>query len=208
MISVIENRLDKTQVITEQLLTPEKVLQCIETAQTLCRTIVDRKDLHNRSVLERFCNVVMGELAEQAVLEWIRRQDKQVQLAVDKSSGVPDKGYDLLLQGKQGRQLTCSVKSSISGYFSEMDKILDTFSMATKRSEVCDINIQVYFWLDLRGNPRTALPSEYHMAIIGWLGRNDLIGREYHSYNQEEREVANGKLRNMRNMESLLDLLA
>ena len=86
-------------------------------------------------------------------------------------------------------------------------KILDTFSIATKKTEICDVNIQVYYWLNLKEKPRVAVPSEYNMAIVGWLGRNDFSGKAFVQYATEEREVADIKLRQLRAMDTLLEYL-
>lgn len=195
------------QVVTGAILPPDEVLECVQTALHLCETIQDRQDLHERGMLERFHDILMGEVAERSVIKWLHAEGKEAVSAVDKTSGRPDPGHDILLTGKKGQTLKCSVKSSISGYHSELDKILDTFSMATKRSEICDINIQVYFWLRLGRPPRVAVPSEYNMAIIGWQGRKDLERRSFGHYATEKREVPEIKLRDIRPMGTLLGYL-
>lgn len=201
-------RMQRQQVIMGPILDPSEVLACVETAQLLCRSICDRPDLHERGMLERFHDVLMGEVAEQSVIKWLRSQGVPAESAVDKASERPDSGHDILVKGRQGEVLTCSVKSSISAYHADMDKILDTFSIATKASEICSINIQVYFWLNLQETPRVAVPSESHMAIIGWLGCKDFSGRNFVQYATEKREVANIKLRDLRAMETLPGFLS
>ena len=34
---------------------------CIDVAQKLCKTMIDRQNLHSRDVMEKFNNILMGE---------------------------------------------------------------------------------------------------------------------------------------------------
>lgn len=178
---------------------------CTENTQILCKTISDRSDLHLRGYMERYIDVMMGEVAEAAVIKWLRQNGKYAVSAVNKSSGKPDSGRDLILKDKQKREIECSVKSSLSVYKDNMNDILDTFTIATKASELRKVNIQVYYWLKLKGENRVTVPSDKNMAIIGWIGENDV--EEFGTYNTEKRQVAKLKLRNIRTMQSLLDYL-
>lgn len=178
---------------------------CAENTQILCKTISDRSDLHLRGYMERYIDVMMGEVAEAAVIKWLRQNGKYAVSAVNKSSGKPDSGRDLILRDKQKREIECSVKSSLSVYKDNMNDILDTFTIATKASELRKVNIQVYYWLKLKGENRVTVPSDKYMAIIGWIGENDV--EEFGTYNTEKRQVAKLKLRNIRTMQSLLDYL-
>ena len=178
---------------------------CIDNTQILCETISDRSDLHLRSYMERYIDIMMGEVAEAAVIKWLKQNGKYAVSAVNKSSGKPDSGRDLILKDKQKREIECSVKSSLSVYKDNMNDILDTFTIATKASELRKVNIQVYYWLKLKGENRVTVPSDKNMAIIGWIGENDV--EEFGTYNTEKRQVAKLKLRNIRTMQSLLDYL-
>lgn len=179
---------------------------CLENAQFLCATMNDRRDLHARSYMERYIDILMGEAAELAVIKWLNNNGKFAVSAVDKKSGKPDLGHDIILKSRNGKEITCSVKSSLSALKNSFDDILDTFTIATKSSEIRKINVQVYYWLNLRGKShRTTVPSTDNMAIVGWVGENDIT--DFSSYNGEERQVADMKLRNIRSMQSLLDYL-
>lgn len=178
---------------------------CVKNAQILCETMSDRSDLHARGYMERYIDIMMGEVAEAAVLKWLRQNGKYAVSAVDKSSGKPDSGHDILLKDKHNREIQCSVKSSLSVYKDNIDDILDTFTLATKESELRKVNIQVYYWLKLKGENRITVPSEKNMAIIGWIGENDV--KEFGTYSTENRQVAKLKLRDIRTMQSLLDYL-
>ena len=89
-------RMQRQLVIMGPILDPSEVLACVETAQLLCRSICDRPDLHERGMLERFHDVLMGEVAEQSVIKWLRSQGVPAESAVDKASEQPDSGHDIL----------------------------------------------------------------------------------------------------------------
>ncbi len=178
---------------------------CVENTQILCETMIDRSDLHLRSYMERYIDILMGEAAEMAVIKWLKQNGKYAVSAVNKKSGKPDLGHDIILKDIREREIKCSVKSSLSVYKNKIDDILDTFTVATKASELRKVNIQVYYWLELNGESRTTVPSNDNMAIIGWIGENDV--EEFDTYNTEKRQVAKIKLRDVRSMQSLLDYL-
>ena len=186
--------------------TGEEIQAHIATAELLLKTMQDRADLHARGALERFINIAMGEVAEQAVIKWLQGQGKFAQSAVDKGSGRPDEGRDIVLRSNRGRDIECSVKSSLSAHLN-VEQILTQFHLSAKRSEIRDINIQVYFWLKLSSRPRITVPSERNMAIIGWLGRRDLEKVAESHYATEARSVVEVKLNQMRPMSSLLEYL-
>ena len=183
---------------------------CIDTAKHISGHVVDRKDLHARDDLERFINVLMGEVAEQMVIKWLKEQGKFAESAVDKISNKPDMGHDIKVIRTNGNELLlCSVKSSLS-YKLDVQGILNICKIASKKSELRDINVQVYFWLTLNpkdnGN-RLTVPSLRQAAIIGWFGRNDLL--KFAAYNHEEgREAPIETLNGGRTMSSLLTLLS
>lgn len=181
---------------------------CIENAMLLSKTMKDRSDLHLRSYMERYINILMGEVAEQAVIKWIRGNGKFADSAVDKKSGKPDLGHDIVLKNREQKEILCSVKSSLSVYKSDVEEILNNFTVASKRSEIRKVNIQVYYWLSLKGDNdyRITVPSSNNMAIIGWVGENDID--KFVSYSTEHREVAEIKLKEIRPMVSLLEYLS
>lgn len=181
---------------------------CIENAMLLSKTMKDRSDLHLRSYMERYINILMGEVAEQAVIKWIRGNGKFAVSAVDKKSGKPDLGHDIVLKNIEQEEILCSVKSSLSVYKSDVEEILKNFTVASKKSEIRNVNIQVYYWLCLNGNNdyRITVPSSNNMAIIGWVTENDID--KFGSYSTEHREVAKIKLEEIRPMASLLKYLS
>lgn len=189
------------------VLDDREIKECIDTAQRLLNSVHDRADLHSRGCLERFNDLMMGEIAEQSVIKWIRAQGKFAQSAVNKNSGRPDGGHDIILRADNGKVVQCSVKSSLSVYKKEMDEIIHEFRLSSKRDEIRDVNIQAYFWLDLKGKPRVSTPSDKNMALIGWCGSKDLAGKKEGGYATEARPVVDIPLSELRSMKSLIDLL-
>jgi hypothetical protein len=181
--------------------------QCVANAQTVAAHLVDRPDLHARDDLERFIHLLMGEVAERMVLEWLRAQGKAVRSTVDKAAQRPDGGHDLVLRATDGRELFCSVKSSLS-YKLTLEQILATCKLATKASELRDVNIQVYFWLTLNPDAaasRVTVPALRQSALLGWFAKGDL--RDFAPYRHEKRQAPAPTLRTARPMQSLLAYL-
>lgn len=187
-------------------LQPEIIKKCIETAKVLLENIEDRANLHKRDYLERFINVLMGELSEQMVIQWLKENGKRAESSVDKTSGKPDLGHDVRVKlSEGGREAFCSVKSSLS-YSRPLETLIKEFTIATQKSELRDINIQVYFWLTLKANSgknRVTVPSLNQTAIICWFKKEDL--REFTEYkNEKGRTAPDHKLINGRPMKKLL----
>lgn len=185
-------------------LTNDEIRECIVTALDLIDGIVDRGDLHERSYLERFFDLVLGEISEKMVIKWLRQNGKYAESAVDKKSGKPDLGHDIWLKDRKGTRIKCSVKSSLSALKSDMDEILANFKIACKKTETRDVNVQVYFWLEIYGNPRTTVPTDNHVAIIGWAGSKDVAMYEEEAYTTEQRKKVQLPLGNLRPMKELL----
>jgi len=199
--------IDKSDIVYVEI-SKEELNICIDNAKKISFSIDDRKDLHDRDILERFNNVLMGEVAEQMVIKWLKNNGKFAESTVNKGSSSPDKGHDVLVRGLNGRNVFCSVKSSLSALY-DTQKIIEKFKLATKKSELSDINIQVYFWLTIspkdRNSNRITVPSITQSAIIGWFGKRDIDS--FTTYNHENREVPNSILQNARSMQSLLRMI-
>lgn len=190
-------------------LTEEELDKCIDNAKKIYKNIIDRSDLHSRDFLERYENVLLGEIAEYMVIKWLRNNNRYAISAVDKDSPDPDPGHDLILRSKEKGEIKCSVKSSLSVQIGP-DKILSTFTLATKDNEIRDVNVQVCFWYKLKpknGESRVSLPSLRNSAIICWLGRKDFQNKKFKKYNHENRESPDILLKDCRKMNDLLNLL-
>lgn len=193
----------------QNLLNDGDVISCIKRATNLISSMPDRKDLHSRSILERYIDILMGEVAEQAVLNWFIRNGRNAESAVDKESGHADNGYDITLNKVSGEQVKCSVKSSLSVFKYEVDDIISTFKLSIKPSELTDVNVQVYYRLKLKnGESRISVPSENEMFIIGYLPIKTAKKMEkYTTYTTEEREALDIELSKLDSMESILEFL-
>lgn len=179
----------------------------VNTALKLTPHIVDRPDLHGRDVMERFYNVLNGEIAEQAVIAYLHRQGKFAESAVDKNAARPDLGHDIHVRRLDGTQATCSIKSSLSYKFG-VEGILRNFRPAFKPSELREFNIQVYYHYTLDQPPRLTLPAFSGADIIGWGSLEDLSPSSATAYTGEQRKVVDIKLAQMSPMASLLPLLS
>ena len=200
---------NKTDTIVCRLSNKE-LRECIATSTDMVGRIADRNDLHSRSYIERFINILMGEMSEQFVIKWIQAHGKHAESAVDKQSDKPDLGHDIWLMSTDGRPIKCSVKSSLSAKIPDMDRILDTFKLASTKRELRDVNVQVYFWLEQdpkEGSARVTVPSETNAAIIGWIGKNDAENCSEKSYSTEKRPEIQLRLRELNRMEDLLQYI-
>lgn len=189
------------------ILGKRELADCIQNASIILQSITDRADLHARDELERFYNILMGEIAESMVQKWLKDNGKTVISAINKQSGKADDGHDLLLTSKDGCPIKCSVKSSLS-YKKDLAGIIDDFKLASTQHEIREVNIQVYFWLRLevgKNDSRRTLPTLENCAIIGWFGSKDL--QTFGTYNHEQRQVPKVPLKHARPMQSLLALI-
>lgn len=185
-------------------LSDAQIKESIDVAKKIADSIIDRGDLHNRDFLEKFLDILMGEIAEKLVISWFERNNKFVESAVDKNSDKPDLGHDIILKASGGRVIKASIKSSLS-VFKKPKDIIEGFTLATTAREIRDINIQVYFWLDIYGEPRRNLPNTDNLAIVAWCGKNDITA--FAEYSTESRESPKIRLKDLRTMDSLLPYL-
>ena len=187
----------------------DELNKCIDNAKAVLKNLVDRNDLHSRDDLERFNNILMGEIAEYMVIKWICEQGKQAKSSFDKNSGIPDIGHDIeLIKNDNNNSIVkCSVKSSLS-FSKGLSEIVNEFKLATTEKELRDVNVQVYFWLNLHPQPdqsRITVSSLNNSAIIGWFAKKDLMSFE--KYNHEQRQAPTKNLTNARPMLELLELI-
>lgn len=181
--------------------------RCVQVASRLSSRIADRADFHGRDQLERFNNILMGEIAEQLVIHWLSSHGKFAESTVDKFSDKPDMGHDLRLKSRDGRDIYCSVKSSLT-FSKDENGIVEEFTLASKASELREVNIQVYFWLRLHPKPhesRITVPSLAQCALIGWFGCRQIA--QFQHYNHEQRQSPLVRLKEANSMQKLLDYL-
>ena len=185
-------------------LPPETVRGSIEIARRIASSIVDRPDLHGRDALERFIDCLMGELAEQMVITWLTTEGKHAVSAVDKTAASPDPGHDIWLKDAHGAQIRASIKSSLSATKTDPAEILSTFTLATNPRELRDVNIQVYFWLNISNPPRVTVPSLQNAALFAWASASDLGTGEFAAYRGEHRAAPSTRLIALQPMSELL----
>jgi len=186
--------------------------EAAEVALIIATSIPDRPDLHPRDPLERFIDCLMGEVAERMVLRWLHQNGKYAKPAADKKAAERDPGHDILLKlgtKKVGTEkvVRASIKSSLSALKDDPGQILSTFTLAVTPEEIREINIQVYFWLSLRGSPRVTVPSMKQAAIVAWAFDADLRKTNFKEYRGEERLAPGLKLKDLRPPRELLKLL-
>lgn len=181
---------------------------CLDNSASIIKAIIDRKDLHERSFSERYIDVLMGEMAEKSVVNWLQSNGKFADRS-DKCFNMPDNGYDIVLHDIRGNIKYCSIKSSLSVYKNNISQIISSFQLSSKKSEISDVNIQVYFWLNIDNAPRITVPSNNNMAIIGWIGKPEAysIGKTA-KYNTENRETVSIELSKLHPMKELLKYLS
>lgn len=198
-------------------LSQDDIAKCIHNASTLLPHISDRNDLHQRDYLERFIDVLIGEVAELIVIRWLRDNGKFAVSAVDKSSGSPDLGHDIWVIDKENNCLSkTSIKSSISAKLNP-DRILKEMRLAARRLELCEFNIQVYFWLKIDAQKdldrsevghRIVVPAISQSAIMCWFSNDDLQNEVFSAYKVEKRQAPNVQLSSGRAMATFLDRVA
>lgn len=193
-----------------QSLSEEEVKECIEISKNISTYVIDRSNLHGRDYLERFVNVLQGELAEKMVIKWLQKNNRYVRSAVDKNSKKPDLGHDIIVKNLKGLEVKCSIKSSLS-VFKGIDDILTNFTLATEERELRTINIQVYFWLDIYGKfngqgNRHSLLNTNNAAIISWSTHKQL--NNFKNYATERRMAPKQKLNELNSLGELLRFLS
>ncbi|WP_449354661.1 hypothetical protein ACUL41_17740 [Virgibacillus natechei] len=198
------------QDIVKVNLNDSEITECIDIAKYIVNHVKDRGDLHERDFSERFINLFMGEMSEKMVTKWLHNNNKYAKSAVDKTSTNPDIGHDIWVKDRNEKFRTISVKSSLSVFKNEPNDILNTFKLASKESEIRDINIQVYFWLDAFGRlstekHRVNVLNHKYAGICGWLGSSDATS--FTQYNGEKRQVLDKQLKDLRSPHTLLEYL-
>jgi hypothetical protein len=188
-------------------LNKEEFREAAEVALIIATSISDRPDLHPRDLLERFIDCLMGEVAERMVLRWLRQNGKYAKPAADKKAAERDPGHDILVKLVNNKIVRASIKSSLSALKDNPWQILSTFTLAVTPKEIREINIQVYFWLSLRGSPRVTVPSIKQAAIMAWAFDEDLRKANFKEYRGEERLAPELKLKDLRPPSELLDWL-
>ncbi len=118
--------------------------------------------------LNRYIQVVMDELAERMVIQWLQTNGKFAESAVDKGATNPDLGHEIWVTDIRGVKVRAAIHTFLSTNKSEMPEMLESHSLSVETDHLCGINFSVVYWLQLREKPRVKLPSLQQSAIIGW----------------------------------------
>lgn len=194
-------------------ITDDEVDEVHARSSFLARTIQDRKNLHDRSYQERLTDIEMGEFGELACLKYFHDHGKYAVSAVDKTSGRPDAGFDLILRcADGGKFFRCSVKTSLSVFKSDPEDIIATFQLGSTPKELSQVNIQVYFYYNIhpkKGETRVTVLTVDNLIIVGWIGLLQALKMmgEGH-YTGEDRPTVDIPLRNLNPMDELLEYLS
>lgn len=161
--------------------------------------------LANRpNILSDYLEVLMDELAERMVIQWLRAQGKFVEPASDKGGLQPELRHELWVTDIRGVKVRAAVHTFLSTNKSDLEEILANHSLSVDTHQISGINISVVYWYQLREKPRAKLPSLEHTAIIGWA--SDKNFREKAPTNLASRYVAI-KFTELRAMQELLQFL-
>ncbi|MCB9136474.1 MAG: hypothetical protein H6636_13690 [Anaerolineales bacterium] len=129
----------------------------------LTHTLANRTD-----ILGDYVKVLMDELAEQMVIQWLKEHGKRVEPVVDKGAIQPDLRHEIWVTDIRGVKVRAAVHTFLSTNKAELVEILAHHSLSVDTNQMCGINISVVYWYQLREKPRTKLPSLQNTAIIGW----------------------------------------
>jgi hypothetical protein len=139
--------------------------------------------------LQYFIRILMGELAEQKVLQWLQAKGKTFGLIVDKGATKPDLSHEVRLSDVRGKQITARVHTFFSTGETDITKILKTNLFVLDANDLRGINIAVYFWIPEGHDGFGRLPSLQHAAIFGWasdknfreagVSQRQSVGKEY-----------------------------
>lgn len=124
--------------------------------------------------LAQFIQVLVDELAERMVLQWLRANGKVADPVTDKGSTVPDLSHEIWVTDIRGVKIRAAIHTFLSTNKSEMAEILEAHSLSVETSQMCGINFSVVYWLQLREKPRVKLPSLQQTALIGWASDKNL----------------------------------
>lgn len=159
----------------------------------------------NRSdMLGNYLQVLIEELAERLVIQWLREHDKFVEPAVDKGATQPDLKHEIWVTDIRGVKVRAAIHTFLSTNKSELADILEHHSLSVDTTQMCGVNFSVVYWYQLREKPRVKLPSLQQVALIGWVSDKNL--REKIQSGQTSKYAAL-KFAELRPMEELLQFL-
>jgi hypothetical protein len=160
-------------------ITPDDVVQCtlseheIYEAATYAYHVLTHAPSRT-DVLGTHVRVLIEELAERLVMQWLREQGKFVVAGVDKGASQPDLKHEIWVTDIRGVKVRAAVHTFLSTHKSEMPDILESHSLSVDTAQMCGINFSVVYWYQLREKPRIMLPSLQQTALLGWVSDKNL----------------------------------
>ncbi len=125
-------------------------------------------------VLGNYFQVLLDELAERLVIQWLREHEKFVEPAVDKGATQPDLKHEIWVTDIRGVKVRAAIHTFLSTNKSQISDILEHHSLSVDTTQMCGINFSVVYWYQLREKPRVKLPSLQQTALIGWVSDKNL----------------------------------
>jgi hypothetical protein len=132
-------------------------------------------DNFNRSdPLNMVIQVLVDELAERMVIQWLHANGKFAEPAADKGATTPDLNHEIWVTDIRNLKVRAAIHTFLSTNKSEIPDMLQFHSLSVDTNHICGINFSVGYWLQLREKPRVKLPSLQQAAIIGWASDKNL----------------------------------
>ncbi|NUM46277.1 MAG: hypothetical protein HUU38_16360 [Anaerolineales bacterium] len=119
-------------------------------------------------MLTGYFQVLIEEVAERMVIQWLREHGKFVEPCGDKGATQPDLSHEIWVTDVRGLKVRAAIHTFLSTNKSEIPDILENHSLSVDAAQICGINFSVVYWYQLREKPRVKLPAIQHAAIIGW----------------------------------------
>lgn len=186
-------------VVRSSLPNPEIYAAATFAHHVLTHTLGNRPD-----VLGDYIQVLMEELAERMVIQWLREHGRFVEPAADKGATQPDTKHEVWVTDIRNVKVRAAVHTFLSTHKSEVGDILEHHSLSVDTTRMCGINFSVVYWYQLREKPRVKFPSLQQTAIVGWA--SDKNFREKVKTSQTSKFAAI-KFSELRPVEELLQFL-
>ncbi|GAB4581484.1 MAG: hypothetical protein Fur0022_42310 [Anaerolineales bacterium] len=186
-------------VVRSSLPNPEMFAAATFAYHVLTHTLSNSPD-----ILGEYIQVLMNELAERMVIQWLKEHGKCVEPVADKGATQPDLRHEIWVTDIRGVKVRAAIHTFLSTNKAEIADILENHSLSVEVNHICGINFAVVYWLQLREKPRVKLPSLQHAAIIGWVSDKNL--REKLQGGQASKYTTI-KFSDLRSVEELLQFL-
>ena len=155
--------------------------------------------------LHQFVQVLLDELAERMVIEWLISKGKSAEPVMDKGATNPVLWHDIWVTDIRGLKIKASVRTFLSTGQTDIENIIQSQAFVIRADEVRGINFSVGYWLKLQEKPRVKLPSLQQVAIFGWISDKNI--RMSGTNESRADGLLKIKISDMRPVEELLEFL-